>query len=197
MKGKSRVSSLNVTPPLETSRTIIIFKQAILPNRSINKISKNVYFLNRLAETSALVSRVEKIDIYPEGIDTYLDFCGFKAILVFSPEILAICKAMGLVNTHQLLIWKALWRLFRTSLVWSHWRDTPVVISVGEGSSLDGSVLWRLFRRPGTPSIWCSAGSSFRHFFFVLDWVDKLNVIHRGCNFSAKFKRCHYKFTWF
>ena len=57
----------------------------------INKISKNVYFLNRLAETSALVSRVEKIDIYPEGIDTYLDFSGFKAILVFSPEILAIC----------------------------------------------------------------------------------------------------------
>ena len=50
-----------------------------------------------------------------------------------------ICKAMGLVNTHALLIWKALWGLFRTSGPIRR-LDIPVVVPVGAGSSLEDPI---------------------------------------------------------
>ena len=58
-----------------------------------------------------------------------------------------ICKAMGLVNTHELLIWKVFWGLFGTSvqvsLVCPIHRQDPsvdVVVLVGAGSSLEDPI---------------------------------------------------------
>ena len=86
---------------------------------------------------------------------------------------------MGLVNTHPLLIWKVLWRLFRTSWIWSHCRDTPVVIPVGAGSSLECSICGIILTR-----------YVLRILQLLVDWflVESYLVHQRVCLFSVSAK---------